>query len=229
MQHGVWNDCMLCLNAATNTPHRRWLGRPRKQVAQYGGRYRAEGTRYATRAAMLLAEYLRAIGQHGEANYIFMKAHFQVGAGRAALGIALGAGCWRGGSARAGLPGCEGHEAAAPSHGCVSRFTTTPAGVRTNRRSTASRALCRSPSARPALPRFAPGGEPARGAAAGAGGAQPAAAVAAAARAQVCLPPGAGGAALQYVRAEGAGTEGVQVSGGLDTARSLAGRRAELM
>ena len=47
-------------------------------MAQVGGRHRAEGTRYATRAAMVLAEYLRAIGQHSEANYMFMKAHFQV-------------------------------------------------------------------------------------------------------------------------------------------------------
>jgi ER-Golgi trafficking TRAPP I complex 85 kDa subunit len=38
----------------------------------------AEAVRYATRSMMLLAEYCRACGQYAEANYAFMKAHFQV-------------------------------------------------------------------------------------------------------------------------------------------------------
>ena len=53
-------------------------------MAQYGGRHKAEGTRYATRTAMVLAEYLRALGHHSEANWIYMKAHFMV---RTGLGL----------------------------------------------------------------------------------------------------------------------------------------------
>lgn len=34
--------------------------------------------RYATRAALVLADYLRAVGLHSEANWALMKAHFQV-------------------------------------------------------------------------------------------------------------------------------------------------------
>lgn len=38
-----------------------------------------EGVRYATRAVLLLSDYLRAVGQHADANWALMKAHFQVG------------------------------------------------------------------------------------------------------------------------------------------------------
>ena len=51
-------------------------GLARSQEGQQG-----MGVRYASRAVLLLTEYLRAVGQHSEANWAFMKAHFQVGGG----------------------------------------------------------------------------------------------------------------------------------------------------
>lgn len=47
------------------------------QLTQSNPRNR-EGVRYATRTVLVLADFLRALGQHGEANLVLMKAHFQV-------------------------------------------------------------------------------------------------------------------------------------------------------
>lgn len=50
---------------------------PALQLSQANPRNR-EGVWYATRAALLVSAYLRALGQYGEANTALMKAHFQV-------------------------------------------------------------------------------------------------------------------------------------------------------
>ena len=45
-----------------------------------GTRAPRSGVRAATRTMLLLADYCRALGHHGEANYALMKAHFQASA-----------------------------------------------------------------------------------------------------------------------------------------------------
>lgn len=52
---------------------------PATQLAATNPRNR-ESVRYATRAVLLLADYLQAVGQQADANWALMKAHFQVGA-----------------------------------------------------------------------------------------------------------------------------------------------------
>jgi len=42
-----------------------------------GTRAPRSGVRAATRTMLLLADYCRGLGHHGEANYALMKAHFQ--------------------------------------------------------------------------------------------------------------------------------------------------------
>lgn len=56
------------------------LPRPALQLSQANPRNR-EGARYATRSVLLLAAYLQALGQYGEATAALMKAHFQVAQG----------------------------------------------------------------------------------------------------------------------------------------------------
>ena len=46
--------------------------------------------RYASRAVLLLTGYLQAVGQHSEANWAFMKAHFQVGGVEGAERVRIG-------------------------------------------------------------------------------------------------------------------------------------------
>ena len=50
-----------------------------------GTRAPRSGVRAATRTMLLLADYCRALGHHGEANYALMKAHFQVSAQRSPM------------------------------------------------------------------------------------------------------------------------------------------------
>ncbi|PRW18320.1 trafficking particle complex subunit 8 [Chlorella sorokiniana] len=52
-----------------------------------------EGVRYATRTVLLLADYLRAVGQHADANWALMKAHFQEDDMRAGLLLEQAAHC----------------------------------------------------------------------------------------------------------------------------------------
>ncbi|KAL4852692.1 Trafficking protein particle complex subunit 8 [Chlorella vulgaris] len=62
------------------------------QLSQANPRNR-EGVRYATRAALLVSAYLRALGQYGEANTALMKAHFQEDNLRAGLLLEQAAHC----------------------------------------------------------------------------------------------------------------------------------------
>jgi hypothetical protein len=48
-----------------------------------------DDTRYATRAAMVLGELLRALGQHADANWVYMKAHFQASRSFLAADVSL--------------------------------------------------------------------------------------------------------------------------------------------
>lgn len=157
------------------------------QLTQANPRNR-EGVRYATRAVLLLAEFLRAQRLHGEANQAYMKGHFQAGAPL---------------SRRSRQQRCTGRRAASRRRS-PAQLSWTKAG-----RPGVLAPFCVAPSLVPPAPA---GGQPEGGAAAGAGGALPAGA-GAAPHPQVCLPPGAGGAALRHGGAEGPGAALLQAGG----------------
>ena len=54
-----------------------------------GTRAPRSGVRTATRTMLLLADYCRGLGHHGEANYALMKAHFQACALSGRVGACL--------------------------------------------------------------------------------------------------------------------------------------------